>query len=58
MLEIYCAPASTISVSVDPGYLEFAGSIDLNAHLSLAALFEKGRRPAAGHDLKTGLFPA
>lgn len=49
MLDIYFAPPSMTSVPVDPDHLEFAGSIDLDAHRSLAILFERGRQ--AGADL-------
>lgn len=50
MLDIYYAPSSTKAMPEDPGSLEFAGSIDLDAHRSLAALFDKGRQ--AGADLR------
>mgnify|MGYP003583773297 CR=1 FL=1 len=50
MLDIYFAPPSMTSVPADPGHLEFAGSIDLDAHRSLAMLFEKSRQ--AGADLQ------
>jgi hypothetical protein len=50
MLDIYYAdPAATV-MPEDPGRLELAGSIDLDAHRSLAALFDKGRQ--AGVDLR------
>lgn len=50
MLDLYYAPPATLLVPEEPGQLEFAGSIDLDAHRSLAALFEKGRM--AGADLQ------
>lgn len=50
MLDLYYAPSSTRLVPEQPGELEFAGSIDLDAHRSLAALFEQGR--LAGADLQ------
>ena len=50
MLDIYYAPPSTLSVPEAPGQLEFAGSIDLDAHRALVALFETGRH--AGADLQ------
>lgn len=43
MLDIYFAPPSMMSVPADPGHLEFAGAIDLDAHRSLANLFERSR---------------
>ncbi|MCI4591326.1 hypothetical protein MOK15_14655 [Sphingobium sp. BYY-5] len=49
MLDIYYAPPSTRFMPEEPGHLEFAGSIDLDAHRSLATLFEKSRQ--AGTDL-------
>ncbi|WP_295983397.1 hypothetical protein [uncultured Variovorax sp.] len=50
MLDIYYTDPSTTDMPEDPGRLEHAGSIDLDAHRSLAALFEKGRQ--AGADLR------
>ena len=50
MLDIYYARGSTLVMPEDPSQLEFAGSIDLDAHRALAALFEKGR--LAGADLQ------
>ncbi len=50
MLDIYYAPPSTLTMPEEPGRLEFAGSIDLDTHRSLAALFEEGRQ--AGADLR------
>lgn len=50
MLDIYYTNPSTTAMPEDPGSLELAGSIDLDAHRSLAALFEKGRQ--AGADLR------
>lgn len=47
MLDIYYAPPSTLVVPEAPGQLELAGSIDLDAHRSLAALFEQGRQAGA-----------
>jgi hypothetical protein len=47
MLDIYFAPSSTVVVPEGPGSLEFAGSIDLHAHRSLADLLEKGRQAGA-----------
>jgi hypothetical protein len=47
MLDIYYVPPSTLLVPEDPGKLEFAGSVDLDAHRSLAALFERGRQAGA-----------
>lgn len=59
MLDIYYTPA-TASMPGDPDHLELAGSIDLDAHHSLAILFDKGRQ--AGADLPyledTALGPA
>ncbi|MCZ7449345.1 hypothetical protein O8B93_17290 [Agrobacterium rhizogenes] len=49
MLDIYYADRSISAIPFSPDTLEFAGSIDLDAHRSLAALFDKGR--AAGADL-------
>ncbi len=50
MLDIYYAPPSTLLTPEEPGQLEFAGSIDLDAHRSLATLLERGRQ--AGADLQ------
>ena len=50
MLDIYFAPPLTTSVPADPGQMELAGAIDVDAHRSLAPLFEKGRQ--AGADLQ------
>ncbi|UXS41801.1 hypothetical protein FY150_18750 [Agrobacterium tumefaciens] len=50
MLDIYYADFDTTVIPSDPGCLELAGSIDLHAHRSLAALFDKARR--AGADLR------
>lgn len=49
MLDIYYIPA-TAAMPEDPDHLELAGSIDLDAHGSLATLFDKGRQ--AGADLR------
>lgn len=49
MLDIYYADFDTTFMPPDPGGLEFAGSIDLDAHRLLAALFDKARQ--AGADL-------
>lgn len=50
MLDIYYADPATTAMPEDPGSLELAGSIDLDAHRALAALFDKGRQ--AGADLR------
>ncbi|QCL96488.1 hypothetical protein [Agrobacterium tumefaciens] len=50
MLDIYYADFDTTVLPSDPGCLEFAGSIDLDAHRSLAALFDKAQQ--AGVDLR------
>ncbi|MGV1956800.1 hypothetical protein ACQZ5G_17245 [Agrobacterium sp. 22-214-1] len=50
MLDIYYADFDTTVIPSDPGCLELAGSSDLHAHRSLAALFDKARR--AGADLR------
>jgi len=42
MLDIYYVPPSIKVKPEAPDRLELAGSIDLDAHRSLAALFEKG----------------
>ncbi|NTE83662.1 hypothetical protein G6M12_19060 [Agrobacterium tumefaciens] len=44
MLDIYYADFDTTVIHSDPGCLEFAGSIDVDAHRSLPALFDKARR--------------
>lgn len=49
MLDLYYARSSVIVMPEAPDHLEFAGSIGLEAHRLLAALFEKGRQ--AGADL-------
>lgn len=50
MLDIYYADRTTTFMPEGPGRLGFAGSIDLDAHRSLAVLFDKGRQ--AGADLR------
>jgi hypothetical protein len=47
MLDIYHAPPSITVMPEGPGHLEFAGYIDLDAHRSLASLFDKGRQVGA-----------
>lgn len=42
MLDLYYTNPSITDVPDDPGSLELAGSIDLDAHRSLAVLFDKG----------------
>lgn len=49
MLDIYYADFDTAFMPPDSGCLELAGSINLDAHRLLAALFDKGRQ--AGADL-------
>lgn len=41
MLDIYYADPSITVIPEDPGELEFAGSIDIDAHRSLAVLIDK-----------------
>lgn len=50
MLDIYYADFDATVIPSDPGCLELAGSIDLDAHRLLAALFDKARQ--AGVDLR------
>ncbi|MGV2021115.1 hypothetical protein [Agrobacterium sp. 22-223-1] len=50
MLDIYYADFNTTVIPSDPGCLELAGSVDLDAHRLLAALFDKARQ--AGVDLR------
>ncbi len=42
MLDLYYTNPSNTDVPDDPGSLELTGSIDLDAHHSLAVLFDKG----------------
>ncbi|MDR6591187.1 MULTISPECIES: hypothetical protein [Agrobacterium tumefaciens complex] len=46
MLDIYYADFDTTFMPLNPGCLELAGSIDLDAHRLLAALFDKAGRLA------------
>ncbi|MFB7146976.1 hypothetical protein ACFCY3_20590 [Agrobacterium deltaense] len=55
MLDIYYADFDTTVIPSDPGCLELAGSIDLDAHRSLAALFDKALR--AGVDGRRRGYP-
>ncbi|MFK3781506.1 hypothetical protein [Agrobacterium sp. NPDC089420] len=48
MLDIYYADPLTVILPRNPERLEFAASIDLDTHQSLAVLFDKGRRAGAG----------
>lgn len=48
MLDLYYTDPSTTDMPDDPGSLELAGSIDLDAHRSLAVLFDKGSQAGAG----------
>ncbi|MDR6841804.1 hypothetical protein [Pseudoxanthomonas sacheonensis] len=48
MLDIYYTDPSTTDMPDDPSGLELAGSIDLDAHRSLAVLFDKGSLAGAG----------
>lgn len=50
MLDLYYTDPSTLGMPDDPGRLELAGSIDLDAHRSLVVLFDKCSK--AGADLK------
>lgn len=50
MLDIYYAGSSVTVIPEAPSHLELAGSLDLEAHRLLAALFEKSRQ--AGADLQ------
>nr|WP_298097930.1 hypothetical protein [uncultured Shinella sp.] len=50
MLDIYYAEPFTTVLPQNPDRLELAGSIDFDAHRSLATLFDKGRQ--AGADLR------
>lgn len=47
MLDIYYTDPSTTDMPEDPGSLELAGSIELDAHRSLAVLFDKGTKAGA-----------
>jgi len=47
MLDIYYVPAFVMDMPQHPGDLELAGSMDLDAHRSLAGLFDKGRQAGA-----------
>ncbi|MBB4403871.1 MULTISPECIES: hypothetical protein [Rhizobium/Agrobacterium group] len=47
MLDIYYAELDTKLMPADACGLELAGSIDLDAHRLLAALFDKGRQAGA-----------
>ncbi|WP_149743417.1 hypothetical protein [Rhizobium sp. NFACC06-2] len=55
MLDIYYADFDTTVIPSDPSCLELAGSIDLEAHRSLAALFDKARQ--AGVDGRRRGYP-
>lgn len=48
MLDLYYTDPSTTDIPDDPRTLELAGSIDLDAHRSLAVLFDKGSLAGAG----------
>ncbi|KAF1705885.1 hypothetical protein [Pseudoxanthomonas sacheonensis] len=48
MLDIYYTDPSTNDKPDDPSGLELAGSIELDAHRSLAVLFDKGSLAGAG----------
>jgi len=48
VLDIYYTDPSTTDMPDDPSGLELAGSIDLDAHRSLAVLFDKGSLAGAG----------
>lgn len=48
MLDLYYTDPSTLDMPDDPGRLQLAGSIDLDAHRSLVVLFDKGSKVGAG----------